>query len=571
MVVMFNPLLRRSRMGIRLNKRFLRIALVASAVLVAACVFLALLSPHASFSSFFFSLLAAFGGGGVRRKHTSPARYSFASTSRFSPVAFAASSDPSRLASRRREEEEKEEKELCASFPKHLARHMIQPVLKIGHSEDGARLAAHFATTSSCFDKDELLVVSDLDDVVFGHDAVDVLADLPAGYHDLEKNPHFQNYLSQKAMRDNGTLNEAAQKESIDGWILDKYKFLPMVERAWLARPGRAFYFFYEPDTYVFWDNALRFLETFDPDAPIYMGSPSPGQHDVQHDTRTWFGNGGPGVVLSRGAIKALLHRRTDANGHFLDPPLAEKWQDLVAGECCGDSVLGWALWNATVQVQGYWPMFNPHPLNGIPFSDPYWCQPVLTLHKTAPQDLSDLWHWEFANRELHVRKSTCTSPIWRPSPPLTLDSDVAQRPILYADLWRVQHPGEPAVLNDWDNGDWDRLDLPPGPPIDTPEACEEACRSHDACLQWNWRGGDDKVCTLMRSIRYGAARPPEYVADDGSRERIPKADLPKKGKNNRRWADYRSGWLQERISNWRSERPCEAVEWVGPSITRIF
>lgn len=362
-----------------LNKRLLRIVLVLSAS--AFCLFAAaaaLLARH----------------DGVKRvlpfhrKHTGPESYTFSSTSRFAPLTV---HDAATAGTQ----------DLCASFPKDML-NVVQPVLKVGHSENQERLAAHFNTTSSCFTKDELLVVSDLDEVVHGHRTVDVLADLPVGYYNLTKNPDFRHYVAQSDMHQNGTLDHQTQK-TIDGWILDKYKFLPMVERAWLARPDKAFYFFYESDTYVFWDNTFRFLQTFDPDAPIYMGSPSPGRHDEARHVETWFANGGPGVILSRGAIKALLHRRTDSNGHYTDPPLTERWQDVVAGECCGDSVLGWALWNVSVQLQGYWPMFNPHPLHGIPFSDLYWCQPALTLHKTLPRDMHSLWRWEYAQRTLHV------------------------------------------------------------------------------------------------------------------------------------------------------------------------
>lgn len=157
-------------------------------------------------------------------------------------------------------------------------------------------------------------------------------------------------------------------------------------------------------DSYVFWDNAFRFLQTFDPDQPIYMGSPSPGRFDSKRNIKTWFANGGPGYVLSRAAIKALLHRETSPHGQYIDPPLTEKWLPLLRGECCGDSVVGWTLWNASIALQGYWPMFNPHPLHGIPYSDRYWCQPVLTLHKTSPKDMVDVWRWEFGQRQHSVR-----------------------------------------------------------------------------------------------------------------------------------------------------------------------
>ncbi|KHN99781.1 Fringe-like protein [Metarhizium album ARSEF 1941] len=463
------------------------------------------------------------------REHVGPAAYAAESASHFSPVAFDDPEGTSRA-------------DLCASFPSHLLNH-VQPVLKIGHSEDGDRLRASFSSVSSCFDKDDLLVVSDTDEVVHGHRTVDVLAHLPAACYNLTANPDFRNYMEQREMQKNGTLKDKTQTP-INGWILDKYKFLPMVERAWLAKPGKAFYFFYEADTYVFWDNVFRFLQAFDPDTPIYMGSPSPGRHDADRDADTWFANGGPGVVLSRAAIKALLHRETDANGHYVEPHVTEKWQHLVAEDCCGDSVLGWALWNSTVQLQGYWPMFNPHPLHNIPFGDLHWCQPALTLHKTQPKDMVDLWHWEFGKRQLH-------------------------RPMLYSDLWHLRLPGGHGTLKNWDNGDWDGWAPPAEASINSPETCEQYCHGHGDCLQWNWRGGDEKRCIAMKSVRYGAARNPEYLLDGGGSEAIPDDEVD--GKPRGKWVEYRSGWVQDRIESWRSKRHCEQAHWVGPSISRVF
>lgn len=154
----------------------------------------------------------------------------------------------------------------------------------------------------------------------------------------------------------------------------------------------------------------FRFLLTFDPDKPLYMGSPSPGRHDEKKDIKTWFANGGPGFVLSRGAIKELLHRDVAPSGQYIDPPLPEKWLPLLRVECCGDSVMGWTLWNVSIPLQGYWPLFNPHPLHGVPFSDLYWCQPVMTLHKTSPKDMVDLWRWEFG-----VRQRGVSHKLWYP------------------------------------------------------------------------------------------------------------------------------------------------------------
>lgn len=160
---------------------------------------------------------------------------------------------------------------------------------------------------------------------------------------------------------------------------------------------------------YVVWDNVFRFLSTFDPDTPVYMGSPSPGRHDDDRDIKTFFANGGPGYALSRAAVKALIHRDVAAHGQYSGPSVTERWYTLLEGECCGDSVVGWSLWNSGVALQGYWPMFNPHGLHVIPFGDLYWCQPIITLHKTSPKDMVDVWKWEFGQRKREV----CHSFYW--------------------------------------------------------------------------------------------------------------------------------------------------------------
>jgi hypothetical protein len=137
--------------------------------------------------------------------------------------------------------------ELCATFPKHIL-NVIQPVLKMGHGEDRAKINAQLDSVSACFEDDELLVFSDLEEEVKGRHVVDILADLPEGYY--SDNPDFINYLWQKEMKSNGTLDtDMEATKRINGWILDKYKFLPMIERAWKTKPGRDFYFFFETDT----------------------------------------------------------------------------------------------------------------------------------------------------------------------------------------------------------------------------------------------------------------------------------------------------------------------------------
>lgn len=157
--------------------------------------------------------------------------------------------------------------------------------------------------------------------------------------------------------------------------------------------------------SYIFWDNLFRFLQLYNPDANVYMGSPSPGRRDPKRrDQGTLFANGGPGYIISRGAMKTLLQRTTSPFGEYTDEPLSTKFSYLNHDdECCGDSVLGWAMWEQGIPMHGHFPMFGPYALHEIPFNDQHWCQPLITLHKTSPKDMVALFSWESSQRKPDV------------------------------------------------------------------------------------------------------------------------------------------------------------------------
>lgn len=153
----------------------------------------------------------------------------------------------------------------------------------------------------------------------------------------------------------------------------------------------------------MFWDPLFRYLQTKDPEIPLYMGSPSPGRQD-EFERGTWFANGGPGYVLSRGAIKKLLHRESDETGQYIDPPFTEKWRSLLPDtECCGDSVLGFVMWLNQVEMQALYPMFTQHLFHSLPYDAMRWCTPIFTLHKTTAQQMRDLFRFEFGIRSSDV------------------------------------------------------------------------------------------------------------------------------------------------------------------------
>ncbi|CAH0004477.1 unnamed protein product [Clonostachys byssicola] len=401
--------------------------------------------------------------------------------------------------------DQKSVQELCASFPKHILS-SIQPVLRIGHTENQHKVEAQFDSVSSCFTSDELVVFSDLEEDVRGHQTIDSLENMPL---ELQGNDHFRGYLSQKQRHNSNVSEGSSEPVHVDGWAIDRFKFLPMVERIYHARPEKGFYVFYETDSYIFWDNMFRYLKGFDPDDELYMGSPTVGRK------RTSFANGGPGFVLSRGAIKALLRREEGEDG-YNTASLVDRWLKRVVDDCCGDATLGWALNRMGVVVMGLWPMFNPHSLHDIPFSEKHWCQPVLGLHRTTPSDMRTLWKWEFENRK-------------------------QDSPILYADIWDVHRPGEQEELKDWDNGNWNGWNAPWWRNIKSAEACRQYCLGGKECVQWHWIS-TTKQCIGMSSFRYGEKS-----------------------------EHHHSGWIRERVAKFRNDHQCRNIEWVKPSLWRVF
>lgn len=461
--------------------------------------------------------------------------------------------------------------ELCASFPHHLTQR-IQPVLKMGHGENRNTIDAQLASVSACFLPDELLVFSDLDEELSahgGHRAIDILANLPQAYRDRDRdaadsdgdegnvnaspNPELANYEAMYALSREGRLtadNDPARGES--GWRLDKYKFLAGFERAWAMRPGRDFYVFYETDTYVSWDNMFRFLSGLDPRAALYMGSPSPGRRDESRKVDTWFANGGPGFVLSRGAMEKLMSRRSSPDGgQYTDPSFLLKWLGMLRRDCCGDSVLGWALWHAGVPLSGFYPLFNTYAVHSLPYSERVWCQPFLTLHKSRPEDMVELWRWEHGRRTLG-------------------------RPLLFSDLYEFLPVATPDVRPNWDNTVWDSMAPGQDTFVDSLQACREACEGNPACLQYMFQGEQTGRCVIQRFLNLGVPKEPETIerkvpvqeqgqSKPGSTEEQQPFRVVEEKLN------YTSGWMKARIDEWVKKNPCNAPEWVYPSIERHY
>ena len=180
--------------------------------------------------------------------------------------------------------------DLCSSFPRYALAN-IQIVVKTGIGERHS-LEALLSSYGSCISN--ILIVSDTPDIVQGKHVHDVLGDLPSSY--AQNNSDWSVYETQRQTIAAG--NEVSK--SHEGWKLDRFKFLPMIEYAYANNSNAEWYVFIETDTYLFWDVLFRVLEKLDPHERHYLGTAVPGAYD------RWFGYGGAAIVLSQGLLRDL-------------------------------------------------------------------------------------------------------------------------------------------------------------------------------------------------------------------------------------------------------------------------
>lgn len=278
----------------------------------------------------------------------------------------------------------------CSHLPPHLFSSKIQVVLKTGAGEVFDKLLVHLETVTSCVPASDILIFSDLAEQIGPYIIHDALDNLP---EEVRSTPDFDIYHQQHEHRRNGQ----DVKDLKGGWVLDKYKFLPMMEKSWVLKPGKEWYVFLEADTYVLWDNLMEFFSHLDPEKELYLGSP------VWPKDRAIFAHGGSGIVLSRAAMRKLNRDRMAAETAGLDIALVDMvWKPgnhqfglNVTDWCCGDQVLAQVLKDRGIKLRGYWPMFNGEKPATVPYGQKHWCHPVLTLHHIVNEELNALWQWE--------------------------------------------------------------------------------------------------------------------------------------------------------------------------------
>ncbi|KAF2000649.1 glycosyltransferase family 31 protein [Amniculicola lignicola CBS 123094] len=386
--------------------------------------------------------------------------------------------------------------EPCSPF-KNSAMKDVTIVLKFGAAEVDGALPAYLERLSAC--KPNLLLFSDRKDKIQDYDIVDVLANLRPEYK--YDNPDFDVY-------DRLQNEDRSSGKSADGWKLDKYKFLPMMEIAAHMRPQSQWFVFIELDTYVNWDNMYRFLTHFSPSQSHYFGSP------IWPKKKTVFAHGGSGFVLSRGAMNRVVARGRMFAENQKDPGTHLFGKD-VRRECCGDELLAKVLKECSVTIRGYWPMFNGEKPSTVRFNAEQWCEGILTMHHLNGGDFADMHRWE-ENRQ-------------QPKKPLTFE-----------ELFTYIESSLGSKVDDWSNMSEDVTLRRPNAATKSFEACFGACLRDSKCIQYEYSGD---ICRLGHVMRLGHKESPIGA---------------------QKWA---SGWVKDRIQAFKAAHsPCTGAHFVHPN-----
>ncbi|OAX84475.1 hypothetical protein ACJ72_01146 [Emergomyces africanus] len=361
-----------------------------------------------------------------------------------------------------------EETTECPSIPGLQDIHLI---LKTGATESLRKLPIHFNTTLRCIPY--FTIFSDYEEVISGFQVHDVFQ----GVDDNIKNTHpeFRLYNNLRDLGRAGLLgwNVVDQESTPSGkpnnpaWVLDKWKFLPMMHETLKFRADAKWYIFMEADTYILWPNLFAWLDKFNASKPYYLGAP------MEDSDGVIFAHGGAGYILSYPALRTL----TDYHSTRV-----EEWDKFTSAHWAGDIVLASALQKAGIDLHGSWPMLqNTKPWNFdyfTSFNEEPWCYPPVTYHHMDPEDIQVVWEFE---RKWH--------------------SENENQFILHRDVFQeLVQPGYSNFKQDWDNSS---DDIVKG--VQSAAQCAAQCAQEAECVQYSYK---NSICRTSKLLKLGARVP---------------------------------------------------------------
>ncbi|OAA63205.1 hypothetical protein ISF_05081 [Cordyceps fumosorosea ARSEF 2679] len=391
----------------------------------------------------------------------------------------------------------------CEDFPDMSN---IFVVLKTGASESYNRIPTQLMTNLKCVPNYEIW--SDMEQSIAGQHIFDALTDvLPA----VKAHDDFDIYHHQaKCPIDQEHCNKGYDTAN-KGWSLDKYKNIHIAESNWANHSRFDWYFYIDADTYVSWPTLVEWFKRLDPTKPVYFGS-------VALLAGFPFGHGGSGYAVSNAGMKKMFDGKDK---------VANKYDEKATTTCCGDYLFAYAIKEeAQLDVQNMFPTINGEKPYSMPFYDGHWCQPIITMHHAASEEIDELDKFE-RNRRF-------------------------KSPVLIKDVFRdIIQPKLRDSHDNWDNlsddvyyfdptsRQFDETEVrlrKPDSELNAAEQrahlgfdeCRAACESLSACMQF--RFGNNGICATSTAVRFGKPAPEGSAGSDAGRK---------------------SGWMVQRVKEW--------------------
>ncbi|KAK7530739.1 uncharacterized protein J3D65DRAFT_639395 [Phyllosticta citribraziliensis] len=251
-------------------------------------------------------------------------------------------------------------------------------IMKTGATEARKKVPVHFDTTFRCIPN--YVIYSDLEESINNVAIHDALANFSEPIKATNQDFHF--YYKQRKYRAEGqnVSDLVATTAGRDrAWNLDKWKFLPLLEKALAHSPQAKWFVFIEADTYLVWSNLLRWLEQFDPEKPLYIG----GQNWMG-DTK--FAHGGTGYIVSRKALRMAVDEYTKSR---------ERWDEQTASEAAGDCLLAKLFNSVGIGLTETWPITQGETPFSLDYTSRHLCYPVVTYHHMPPDWVRAMWKFE--------------------------------------------------------------------------------------------------------------------------------------------------------------------------------
>lgn len=388
-------------------------------------------------------------------------------------------------------------------------------MVKTGANVLWQRLPIHLSTILTRVPN--FALYSDAPGSIAGYEVIDILTNLT----DESKNtPEFTQYRKQKWLHDNVRVLEYTSLELNDGWQLDKFKNIPMITHAYNTSPNCDWFLFIDADTYLNLDNLMDLVKDLNPNQVHYRGLRTGSGHYA-------FCHGGSGVLLSRAALEQTVAVKDWA--HIMETRTFK--------ECCGDLMVGYLMIDTLQTVANDTKGFNSCPYWDLELTAESWCDPIITFHHVAPRDIELMWEYEKTMRA-SGKKVTRSSLYQDFFLPFMIDKRDNWDNRAHSDIFSsYKYDKENGLIPKTVDGKKTEQ------AYESFEACKTFCEKHETCLSFRL-DYENQRCDISDSFRYG--RPVEEGL---------------KTSNDYMSKNVTSGWILERIQNFRKKSRCDDLE----------